>query len=363
VVGLRDVTLRAREGQAVVVDGIAGTVTLEPDDREVRRARRLAGDVERAERAMVARSSAPLHTRDGVEIVVRANVEFAAEVDRARRYGASGIGLYRSEFLFLQCSPRFPTEEEHYETYRRLASAFPGHPTIVRTLDLGGEKYFHEILERDEGNPVLGLRGVRLCLRRPDIFRPQIRGLLRAAVDHDIRVMIPLVTFAEEVREVRGLIAAEAAALRGEGIPCREDLPVGIMIEVPAAAVTADLLAAEADFFSIGTNDLIQYGLAVDRGNESVAALYRPTHAAILRMIRFVLRQAAERGIPASMCGEMAGDASLVETLVGLGLREFSVQPRALRAVRDAVRRVDVGAAEDAVARMVGARSTGIDIG
>jgi len=349
VVGLHDVTRRVRPGQPAVVDGIAGVVTLDPDPDEVRRAERLARQVADEEEAYVEVAGGPCVTADGIEITVRANVEFATEVDRARRFGARGIGLYRSEFLFLQRAPEFPSEEEHLRTYVRIAEAMAPHPTVIRTLDLGGEKYFHEVVDRTESNPVLGLRGVRLCLKRPDIFRPQLRGLLRAAVDHDIRILVPLVTFTSEIREVRRLLAEEAEALRRGGIRCRADVPLGVMIEVPAAALSADILATEADFFSIGTNDLIQYALAVDRANESVSYLYRPLHPAILRMIRMVVEAGARAGIPVALCGEMAADPALTETLVGLGLRELSVQPRALRSVREAIGALR---AHDAAARV-----------
>ena len=348
VVGLHDISRRVRPGQLAVVDGIAGVITLEPEISEVRRAERLQRQVREAEEsAPDADELGVPTTADGVAIELRANVEFANEVDRARRYGARGIGLYRSEFLFLQRSPRFPSEDEHFETYRAIASSIAPHPTVIRTLDLGGEKYFHEVLDRGESNPVLGLRGVRLCLKRPDIFRPQLRGLLRAAAEFDVRVMIPLVTFVDEVREVRRLLAEEAAALRADGIACRSEMPLGIMIEVPAAAIAADHLAREVDFFSIGTNDLIQYALAVDRGNESVSYLYQPYHPAVLRMLRFVIESAADANIPVAMCGEMAGDPDHVEILLGLGLRELSVQPRALARIRAAIAATDTRFAAD----------------
>ena len=342
VVGLHDVSRRVHPGQPAVVDGIAGTITLDPVPSEVRRAERLQRQAREAEDATPDLDDVGIPTTiDGVRIELRANVEFANEVERARRFGARGIGLYRSEFLFLQRSPRLPTEDEHYETYRAIASSIAPHPTVIRTLDLGGEKYFHEVLDRGESNPVLGLRGVRLCLKRPDIFRPQLRGLLRAAAESNVRAMIPFVTFVDEVREVRRLLAEEAAALRADGIPCRADIPLGIMIEVPAAAIAADRFAREVEFFSIGTNDLIQYALAVDRGNESVAYLYQPHHPALLRMLRFVIESAEDAGIPVSLCGEMAADPDHVEILIGLGLRELSVQPRALTRIREMIASID----------------------
>jgi phosphotransferase system enzyme I (PtsI) len=281
----------------------------------------------------------PAVTRDGVEVAIRANIELPREIEMALRYGAQGIGLYRSEFLFLGHSPRLPTEEDHYRTYLDVAGRVAPHPAIVRTLDLGGEKYFHEVLGRPGGNPVLGLRGIRLCLARPDIFVPQLRGLLRAAAERpNLKAMLPLVTNPDEIRQVRGMLAAQTQQLAAAGLAARGDLELGIMIEVPAAALAADVLAREADFFSIGTNDLIQYALAVDRGDESVAHLYQPLHAGVLRMVRMAIDSAAKHGRPVAMCGEMAADVESVGLLVGLGLRELSVQPRAIAAVRRAVR-------------------------
>jgi phosphotransferase system enzyme I (PtsI) len=351
VVGLHDLSGSVREGDPVVLDGDAGVVIVDPDetetaDAEIRRRARLA-----AESAMESTRDVPAVTTDGVEVVVRANIELPSEVDAALRFGAHGVGLYRSEFLFLSRAPRLPTEDEHFETCVGIASRVAPHPFHVRTLDLGGEKYFQEVLGHDEPNPVLGLRAVRFCLRRPDVFRPQLRGLLRAAAVRDnIRILLPLVTVVEEIREVRALIARESEDLAAEGRAARRDVPLGIMIEVPAAAMAADLLARHADFLSIGTNDLAQYALAVDRSNESLAHLYRPFHPGLLRMIREVVEAGRRASIPVTLCGEMAADPQAIALLVGLGLRELSVQPRAVGAVRQAVRAVDARDAARAAA-------------
>ncbi len=355
VVGLHDVSGMVETGAAVVLDGDAGTVEILPDERHLEEARRRQQALRLRDRELKASSREPARTRDGVPVTVRANIEFPREVETALDYGSQGIGLYRSEFLFLTRSPALPTEEEHYETYRRIGESVAPNPAIVRTLDLGGEKYFHAVLDRDEANPVLGLRAIRLCLKRPDIFRPQIRGILRAAAHAPLSMMIPLVTTSEEVRAVRRMVAREAEALAAEGVEARGDLPIGIMVEVPAAAAAADLLARESDFFSIGTNDLIQYSLAVDRGNDSVNYLYQPLHPAVLRMLRFTIESARQAGIPVALCGEMAADPALAALLVGLGLRELSVQPRAIGRVREAIRviRADeaAGLAEQALQR------------
>jgi phosphotransferase system enzyme I (PtsI) len=346
VVGLHDLGVRARTGDEIIVDGDAGEVLWLPDESEVERARARRQEWLERERELIQARVVPAVTRDGVKFTLRTNIEFPEQLDRALRYGAEGIGLYRSEFLFLARSPRLPTEEEHYLVYRELAEKVAPHPAMIRTLDLGGEKYFHQVLDHDEANPVLGLRAIRLCLQRPDIFLPQLRGLLRAAVHGNVHVTVPMVTVPEEVRQVRGLLHRTAEELRAEGIECREDVPLGIMMEVPAAAAIADLLAREVDFFSIGTNDLVQYALAADRGNESVAYLSQPLHPAVLRMIRFIVDSGREEGIGISLCGEMAADPSMTPLLVGLGLREFSVQPRALPTVRSAIQNVDASTAE-----------------
>jgi phosphotransferase system enzyme I (PtsI) len=346
VVGLKDITQRVRTGEEIILDGESGTVTLRPGANDLLEADRGRRNLLERESAWVDVESEPVCTLDGVAVAVHANIEFPQEVQKARTFGAEGIGLYRSEFLFLALSPDLPTEEDHYSTYIEMAERMAPAPVTIRTLDLGGEKYFHEVLDAQESDPGLGLRAVRFCLQRQDIFRPQVRGLLRAAAEADIRIMIPLVTTAEEIRQVRALILEEACALHAAGVPCREDVPVGIMVEVPAAAWSADILAQESDFFSIGTNDLIQYALAVDRSNEAVDYLYQPLHPAVLRMLKFIIESADRAGIPVALCGEMAGDEEITPLLVGLGLRELSVQPRAIQPVRQAIRKLNSRAAE-----------------
>jgi phosphotransferase system enzyme I (PtsI) len=342
VAGLRDITLQVRTGDEIILDGDGGEVRILPSPAETAQAtERRKAWIAREERAMADATDRPAVTKDGVEITLRANIEFASEVDMAVRFGARGIGLYRSEFLFLSRSPSLPTEEEHFSTYMEIAEKVAPHPAVIRTLDLGGEKFFHEVLDSSESNPVLGLRAVRFCLKRQDIFRPQLRGLLRAAARANIRIMIPLITTTEEIWEVRRLLAAEAEHLKAEGVTVRSDVPLGIMVEVPAAAVAADILAREVDFFSIGTNDLIQYSLAVDRGNQTVSYLYQPHHPGVLRMVKFVVDAASKRGIPVSVCGEMAAEPGTAGMLVGLGLRELSVQPRAIPTIREAIATVD----------------------
>jgi phosphotransferase system enzyme I (PtsI) len=347
VLGLHDLSQRVRAGDPLLLDGDAGTVVLAPSAAQVAEAETRRAASRELETRQLSDRDLPAVTLDGVEIVIRANIEFPTEVERALRFRARGIGLYRSEFLFTSRTPELPDAEEHYRIYREIAERVAPEPAIVRTLDLGGEKYFHEVLGGRSGPPVLGLRGVRFSLERPEIFRPQLAGLLRAAAEQDnLRMLLPLVSTIDEVRAVRRLLAEEAQRLAASGRAVRPDLPLGIMIEVPAAAMAADLFAQEIDFLSIGTNDLIQYAIAVDRGNEDLTALYQPFHPGVLRMLKFVVDSGRRHGIPVALCGEMAADPNAVPLLVGLGLRELSVQPRAVGLVRHAVRHTDAGQAE-----------------
>ncbi|HVS02372.1 MAG TPA: putative PEP-binding protein, partial [Thermoanaerobaculia bacterium] len=289
----------------------------------------------------VAHVDEPARTRDGVEIELLANIDLPEELDLYADSGARGIGLYRSEFLYMETDPRLPSEDDHLQMYRRLLDAAAPHPAMIRTYDLGGRKLAREMMESTEDNPVLGLRGIRLTLARPQIFHTQLRGLLRAGAGRDLWIMAPMVSRVEEVRALRAELTAVAGALAAEGVPHAQDCKVGIMIEIPAAAIVADLFAREADFFAVGTNDLIQYSLAVDRNNQHVADLYEPLHPAILRMLRFVAAEGRKAGIPVSLCGEMGGDARLTPLLVGLGLRRLSAHPRSLQRLRRVVAELD----------------------
>jgi phosphotransferase system enzyme I (PtsI) len=338
VAGLTGVTGALTDDDMVIVDGGTGTVVIHPTDEVLAdyRTRRLV--LEHRERELLATRELETVTSDGVRVYLMANIDLPEEIDEVRPFGAAGVGLYRSEFLYIEKSPHLPTEEEHLEIYRRLVEAAAPHPAIIRTYDLGGRKLAREVMATHEENPVLGLRGIRLTLARPDVFKTQLRGLFRASVYGDLWVMLPLVSTLDEVRRFRAFAAEICAELEQEGLPFRHDLRVGVMIEVPAAAMIADLLAREVDFFSIGTNDLIQYSLAVDRNNEHVADLYQPLHPAILRMLRFVIDSARAAGIEVSLCGEMAADERYAPLLIGLGLRRLSVSPRVVPTIKTKLR-------------------------
>ena len=340
VVGVSGLVEAVGKARLVIVDGFEGHILVDPDPALIQVYSLRAEEHRRRQQEMLGLAHLPAKTLDGHAVTLLANIDLVHEIAAAKAGGAEGIGLFRSEFLFLQASPALPDEEEQEAAYAALIEAFPEGPVPIRTFDLGGKKLAREVLGAPEANPVLGLRGVRLCLQKPDFFRTQLRALLRAGGRRPstLRVMVPLIGHVEEVKTVRVLLARFSQELRSEGHAMPARVLVGAMVEVPAAAMIAEHLAREVDFFALGTNDLTQYTLAVDRGNEQVSTLFRPFHPAVLQLVERVISTGDRFGIPVSLCGEMAADPLAVPVLVGLGLREFSMHPPALPVVRSLVR-------------------------
>lgn len=342
VMGIHNITRYLRQGELVLVDGETGTVLADADPLTLAffRDRLRAAEVRRIRlRGLVGRPSV---TRDGTAVSLLANLELPEDVELAKANGAAGVGLYRTEFLYMN-RQGLPNEEEHLANYAEIVAGLDGLPVTIRTLDLGVDKRVDSVPEPGPGvsNPALGLRAIRLCLKEPDLFRPQLRAILRASALGPVRLMLPLVSNVHEVDTVLALIRQIKAQLDREGLEYDQNLPIGAMIEVPAAALAARALARRLDFLSIGTNDLIQYTLAIDRLDDSVNYLFDPTHPAILRLVRMTIEAARDLHRPVSMCGEMAGDPRFARLLLGIGLREFSMQPGAILDIKEVVLKAD----------------------
>jgi phosphotransferase system enzyme I (PtsI) len=359
VVGLGEACRRIPPGATVLIDGSTGELILDPSEDDLGRARGIVVPATpRGSRTAVAQG--PPLTRDGVAVVLRANIELPEDVAAVRASGADGVGLYRSEFLLATTPPDALTEDVQFEAYRALLQGVAPGPLTVRTFDVGEEQLLpwpgggqrRRAADARPGGP-LGLRAIRLSLARREVFKTQLRALLRAARHGRLRVIFPFVSGLEELREARAVLREAMAELETRGDPAGPPFPVGVMIEIPSAAVTADLLAREADFFSIGTNDLIQYTLAVDRTDAGVSRLFEPLHPAVLRIVRTTIRAAARRRLPVSLCGEMAADPVLLPLLVGLGLRDFSMSPAAIATARAVIAGLDSREAERLAARVL----------
>lgn len=327
VVGLSSVTGELSGGDTIVLDGTHGIVIVNPDKETLESYRRRRTEARRTEELLVAElRELPAETPDGHRVHLMANIESPREVARAIEHGAEGIGLYRTEFLYLT-SQTVPSEEDHYRAYMDALGQLDGRPMTIRTVDLGADKFanIHDVLP--EKNPFMGRRSIRYCMDHPEILNDQLRAILRASTQGDVRVMFPLITCLEELQYLKKMLEQLYEDFEDEGLEYDRDMEVGIMIEVPSAALCADILAQHCDFFSIGTNDLIQYTLAIDRANEHVAHMYRPINAAVLRLIRMSAQAARENGISAGLCGEMGSEILYAVLLLGLGIDHFSVAP------------------------------------
>ena len=337
VVGLHDISHQLAAGDHVLLDGYNGLVIVNPSDQTLWEYGELEIRKTAVEEKLTELRETASTTRDGRHVILSANIELPGDVDAVKEHGAEGVGLYRTEFFYLN-KEDLPGEEQQYEAYRSVAENVLPHSVIIRTLDLGGDKFMSALNMPAELNPFLGWRAIRFCLERVDVFKTQLRAILRASATGNVKLMYPMISGVEELRRANVILEECRAELRAEGLAFNQHMEVGAMIEIPSAAISADILAREVDFFSIGTNDLIQYSIAVDRLNEHIAHLYEPTHPAIIRLIRMTVEAAHAQGIWVGVCGEMAGDILLTPLLIGLGVDELSagaaVVPRVKRAVQ-----------------------------
>lgn len=351
VVGLKNVTSQVFEGTTIIIDGNQGMVIINPSPEIIDNYRR-EQEIQLAQvRELEKLRDLPAQTTDGHRVAVAANIDNPDENKSVLKHGAEGIGLYRTEFLYFN-RQTLPTEDEHYNNYSRVVQRMLPYEVIIRTIDLGGDKLSGMGLEglTAENNPFLGLRAIRLCLKYPAIFKTQLRGILRASAEGKIKIMYPMISGIMELRAANVILEETKAELRREGKKFDENIEVGCMIEVPSAALTADLIAKECDFLSIGTNDLIQYTLAVDRVNENVASLYEPLHLSILRLLKNIIDSGHAAGKWVGMCGEMAADPSFTMVLIGLGLNEFSVSPVQIPKIKKIIRSISLLEAKALVA-------------
>jgi phosphotransferase system enzyme I (PtsI) len=348
VVGLERVTAEIADGDILIIDGAAGVVVINPDKATFRDYLLRKQHYEYLGRELLKLRDLPAETTDGLRIKLKGNVELPEEISSLKRHGGEGIGLYRTEMLFLN-RHTLPDEDEQFAAYAAVVREMAPHPVTIRTLDVGGDKFVSGLNLEDELNPALGLRAIRLSLRQPEIFKPQLRAILRASALGKVRMFFPMVSGVAEIRAVKALLSEVKEELRTTGIPFDEQIEIGIMIEIPSAVIIADLLAREVDFFSIGTNDLIQYSLAIDRTNEHLSHLYEPLHPAVLRSLKMVVDAAHAVGIDACICGEMAGEPLYLPILLGLGFDELSMNAVSILRVKKILRRFSREEAEKLV--------------
>lgn len=358
IVGAADLEESIQDGQLIIVDGLQGRIIIEPDEEELATFTDLKYQFENYQ-ARIARSShLPAETIDGYQVKVFANIELLEEVSAVLANGGEGIGLYRTEYSYLNRT-RLPEEEQLLEEYQDLASIMYPDKVVIRTLDVGADKFIPHFGALDEANPALGLRAVRFCLQHKDLFRVQLRAILRASVHKNISMMFPMVSGLGELREVKAFFSSVQAELKKEGLTYNPEMPVGIMIELPSAMLTADILAGEVDFFSIGTNDLIQYSLGIDRTNPYVSYLYQPLHPALVRMIKYVVDAGHRAGIEVSLCGEMAADPYCIPVLMGMQVDCLSMNPQAIPVIKHIIRQASMEDCKALLKQVLASRTVG----
>ena len=341
VVALEEITPYVNSDSTIIVDGNRGVVIVDPDEETLGQYLRYATEFSKLEHELDTLKDKSAVTRDGVEITLLGNIEFPSEAEMVAEKGGGGIGLYRTEFLYLYSGTE-PTEEDHYAAYAETMNVFKGKPVVIRTMDLGADKMPQSNEYAVQTNPVLGLRSIRYCLQNLTLFKTQLRAILRASVLGDMRVMFPLITNLQELRQAKMILRDVMEDLDEDSIPYNRSIPVGIMIETPSAALTASCLAANCDFFSIGTNDLIQYTLAVDRANEHVSTLYSAAEPAVLRLLRSVFHEANKAKIGLSVCGEVASDPEYIMLLIGMGVRTISLAHPMIPEIKQVIRSVTI---------------------
>ncbi len=340
VTGIAEIGKMVKSGQIAILDGYEGIVILNPTSTQKREYENKKRYYDEHATILMSIKDRPAVTKDGRKVIIQSNIELPDELDAAIQSGGQGIGIYRSEFLYLSNPDRLPTEEEHFEVYRKVVEKVYPHSAIVRTADLGAEKFTPAMGMHHEPNPALGLRGIRFCLRKKEMFKVQLRALLRASVHGRLKIMFPMVSGLGELRETKAVLEEAKEELRIEKHPFNENIALGIMIEVPSAAMIAEVLAQEVDFFSIGTNDLIQYLLATDRNNDHLSYLYDPIHPAVIRLMKYVVDKAHEAGVHVGLCGEMASDPQNLIILLGMGLDELSMNPNSIPLIKQMIRSI-----------------------
>ncbi|MBU1086710.1 MAG: phosphoenolpyruvate--protein phosphotransferase [Candidatus Omnitrophica bacterium] len=352
VVGLKTLTPNVNNGDIIIVDGNNGNVIINPTKLIIKKYQNEQKKFIEFEKELSRFKSLPAITIDGRSIVIGANIEFPEEVDSVLAHGAQGIGLYRTEYMYMNRTD-LPSEQEHFLAYKKVAQCMKKNTVVIRTMDIGGDKFVSHLEVPNEMNPLMGSRAIRFCLARPDIFKTQLRGILRASVYGNLKIMYPMISGLTELRQANEILKEVKQELLKKQVPFDKNIEVGIMIEVPSAALIADILAKEVAFFSIGTNDLIQYALAVDRINEKIAYLYEPAHPAVMRLIKSIIDVGHNAGIWVGMCGEMAAEPVFAIVLLGLGLDEFSASPVSVPEIKKIIRSMSYEKAQEIAAKIL----------